>query len=117
MAKFTLTQRQVSGVTLIDAAGKLAWPEGTDHVKKQVGELMVAGSKRIILNLKEVSLIDSTGIGELVACNIHAKKQGGRLALLHLTSRNRELMDMMMLLTSFATYEDEAEAVRAMAAD
>ncbi len=75
----------------------------------------LAGSKKILLNLKDVNYIDSAGLGELVSSYTTVKNAGGELKLLNLTSKVRDLLVITKLLTVFDVKESEADALKSFA--
>jgi anti-sigma B factor antagonist len=80
-----------------------------------VRSLVAMGSKKIVLNLAEVSYIDSSGLGELVSAYTAVKNAGGELKLLNLTSKVRDLLVITKLVTVFDVKDDEASAVSSFA--
>jgi anti-sigma B factor antagonist len=72
----------------------------------------VKGNKKILLNLADVSYIDSSGIGEMVSGFTTITNGGGKLKLLNLNKRVKDLLQITKLYTVFDAYEDEAAAVR-----
>jgi anti-sigma B factor antagonist len=110
-----LTTRQVGDVTVIDAVGRITLGEGSSTFRDTLRELVAKGHKKVLLNLAEVSYIDSSGIGELVSGFTTVTNQGGRLKLVGLTKRVKDLLQITKLYTVFEVYDDEAEAVRSYA--
>ena len=106
------TTRQVGDVTVIDAAGRITLGEGASTFRDRVRELASGGRKKLLLNLGDVSYIDSSGIGELVSGFTTLANQGGTLKLLNLTKRVKDLLQITKLYTVFEVHEDEAAAVR-----
>ncbi len=106
-----IEQREVSGVTILDISGKITIGEGSIEVRNTVRELLDGGKKNVLLNLGNVSYVDSSGIGELVSCFTTVTNSGGQLKLLHLTKKLRELLAITKLLTVFDSYKDEGAAV------
>ena len=84
--------RIVQGVTIIDIEGKITIGEGSAEIRKTIRSLVQSGQKKVLLNLGEVKILDSTGIGELVSSFTHVADQGGTLKLLNLTKRLKELL-------------------------
>jgi len=109
------TTRQVGDVTVIDAVGRITLGEGASAFRDKVRELVAGGHKKILLNLAEVSYIDSSGIGEMVSGYTTVTNQGGVLKLLSLTKRVKDLLQITKLYTVFEVFEDEATAVRSFA--
>lgn len=104
--------RTVNGVTVLDIHGKVTIGEGSVEIRNKVRELLGEGNKNILLNLGDVSYVDSSGIGELVSSFTTVTNQGGQLKLVNLTRRLRELLAITKLLTVFDSYEDEDTAVQ-----
>ena len=106
-----IEDRVVEGVTILDVSGKITIGEGSIEIRNKVRELLVAGSKDILLNLGDVGMVDSSGIGELVSSFTTVTNGGGQLKLLHLTKKLKELLAITKLLTVFDSFDDESEAV------
>ena len=81
------TTRQVNGVTVVDINGRITLGEGSSTLRETVRDLFNSGERKILLNLSDVSYIDSSETGELVSCFATVTNQGGQLKLLHLTKR------------------------------
>jgi anti-sigma B factor antagonist len=105
----------VGDVTVIDVSGRITLGEGSSTLRDALRELVAKGNKKILLNLGDVSYIDSSGIGELVSGFTTVSNQGGTLKLLSLTKRVKDLLQITKLYTVFDVHEDEAHAVRSFA--
>ena len=110
-----LTSRQVGDVTVVDAAGRITLGEGASAFREKVRELVNNNSKKILLNLGDVSYIDSSGIGELVSGFTTVTNSGGQLKLVGLSKRVKDLLQITKLYTVFEAFDDEAQAVRSFA--
>jgi anti-sigma B factor antagonist len=110
-----LTSRQVGDVTVVDVAGRITLGEGSSALRDLLREMVGKGQKKILLNLGEVSYIDSSGIGELVSGFTTVTNSGGELKLLNLNKRVKDLLQITKLYTVFDVHEDEAGAIRAFA--
>jgi len=117
MSDLTITKRSVSGVVILDLAGKIRLGEGNIDLHRSLRSLVEQNEKKVLLNLALVSSIDSSGLGALVAGYTTLEKSGGELKLLKLTDRVTELMMITKLLTVFDVYEDEATAVASFKPD
>lgn len=111
MSNLNIKERKVGNVTILDIDGNLRIGEGSVVLHKAIRGLLENGQNQILLNLAHVAYIDSSGLGELVAGHVALRKSGGRIKLLHLTQRVRELMMITKLLTVFEGYESESEAL------
>ena len=109
------TTRQVDGVTIVDLSGRITLGEGSAMLRDVVRDLAGKGQKHIVLNLAEVTYIDSSGIGELVSAYTSVRNLGGELKLLNLTKKVHDLLQITKLYTVFDITDDEAAAVAAFA--
>ena len=107
--------RQVDGITIMDCSGRITLGEGSVQLRDAVRDLLSIGSKQILLNLGDVTYIDSSGIGELVSAFTTVKNQGGDLKLLNLTKKVHDLLQITKLYTVFDVKDDEASAVASFA--
>jgi anti-sigma B factor antagonist len=105
--------RQVDGITIVDLSGRITLGEGSVVLRDTIKDLLGKGQKKILLNLGEVSYIDSSGIGELVSAFTSVRNQGGELKLLHLTKKVHDLLQITKLYTVFDVKDDEAGAIAA----
>ena len=107
-----LTTRQVGDVTVVDVAGRITLGEGSATLRDAMRDMVGKNQKKILLNLGEVSYIDSSGIGELVSGFTTVTNSGGNLKLLNLNKRVKDLLQITKLYTVFDVHEDEAGAIR-----
>jgi anti-sigma B factor antagonist len=107
-----IVERKVSDVVILDLHGKIMIGEGDDALREAVTRLVDGGSTKIVLNLADVPYVDSAGLGEIVRCYTTVSRKGGRLKLLHLTKKIKDLLAITKLLTVFETYDSEEEAVK-----
>ena len=107
-----ITERVSGTVTVLDLNGPLVGGSGTERLKDKVNSLVMQNRAQIVVNLGGVALIDSSGLGEMVACHTTVSKAAGRLALVNLTKRNQDLLTITRLVTVFESYDSEADAVR-----
>jgi anti-sigma B factor antagonist len=106
-----LSDRDVNGVTVIDIDGRVVLGEESNSFREKVKSLLAAGKKKIVLNLANVSYIDSAGLGTLVATFHSARSQGATLKLANLGQKFKEVLQVTKLMTVFDTYENEAAAI------
>jgi anti-sigma B factor antagonist len=104
--------RQVDGVTVIDLSGRIVLGEGSESLRTVLGDLIGSGRKKILLNLADVSYVDSSGLGSLVSGYTTVSAQQGQLKLLNLTKKVHDLLQITKLLTVFETFDDEGAAVQ-----
>jgi anti-sigma B factor antagonist len=99
----------------MDCSGRITLGEGSVQLRDAVRDLLGKGSKQILLNLGDVTYIDSSGIGELVSAFTTVRNQGGDLKLLNLTKKVHDLLQITKLYTVFDVKDDEASAVASFA--
>ena len=107
-----LTTRQIGDVSVVDVAGRITLGEGSSALRDSLREMVGKGQKKILLNLGEVSYIDSSGIGELVSAFTTVTNGGGQLKLLNLTKRVKDLLQITKLYTVFDVHDSEVTAIR-----
>jgi anti-sigma B factor antagonist len=103
--------RQVDGITILDLSGRITLGDGSVTLRDAIRDLVNKGSKSILLNLGDISYIDSSGIGELVSGFTSVRNAGGELKLLNLTKKVHDLLQITKLYTVFDVKDDEASAV------
>jgi anti-sigma B factor antagonist len=110
-AQLHIDERRVGDVTVLKLSGRLELDTGDlalrDHINRLVGE----GRNRLVLDMQDVTRLDSAGIGMLVGKYLSVTRGGGTIKLVHLTARTNRLMDITRLITVFETYEDADAAV------
>lgn len=106
-----MNTRQIGDVTVIDAAGRITLGEGSTAFREAIKDLVAKGQKKILLNLADISYIDSSGIGEMVSGFTSVSNGGGQLKLLNLTKRVQDLLQITKLYTVFEVFDDEAVAL------
>jgi anti-sigma B factor antagonist len=108
----TFNTRQAADVTAVDIAGRIVLGGASRGLRSALQDLVAKGDTKILLNLAEVSYIDSAGIGELVAGFTSVTNRGGQFKLLNLTKRVNDLLQITKLYTVFDVHDNEAHALR-----
>jgi anti-sigma B factor antagonist len=111
MAELNISERQAGDVTVLDLSGKITIGEGSVSLRSAIRRLIEEGKKKILLNLGQVSYVDSSGIGELVSSFTTINREGGQLKIVNLTQKIQDLLAITKLLTVFDVYDDEATAL------
>jgi anti-sigma B factor antagonist len=107
-----ISERTIGDVVIVDVSGKITLGDGGDVVlKDKMRSLLQQGFKKVVLNLGEVSYVDSAGLGEIVQSYATVTKNGGALKLMNVTKRIKDLLSITKLLTVFECHDTEAEAV------
>ena len=110
-----IKERVVDGVSVLDLAGKIVLGEGDGQVRERIKDLLSDGQRKILLNLGDVTYIDSAGLGALISSYTTMKREGGKLKLVNLTKRIQDLLAITKLITVFDTYDTEQEAIDSFA--
>ena len=108
---FEIQQREKEGIVILDISGSLTVGEAASTLRERLRQVMAGGQQNVILNLKGVDYIDSTGLGAMVICFTSLRKAEGRLVLLNLNRRHIELLILTKLSTVFEIFDDEQDAV------
>lgn len=111
MSTLNITTRHSGSVAIVDLDGQIRIGETNINLHKTIHKLVAGGERSVLLNLANVTHIDSSGLGELVAGHATLEKNDGEMKLLNLTQRVSELMMITKLLTVFDVFDDEAKAV------
>jgi anti-sigma B factor antagonist len=105
--------RHIDHMVILDLSGRITLGEAL-ILREEIRDLLANDQKNILLNLADVSYIDSAGLGELVGMLVSVSKRGGGLRLLNLQSRVQELMQITKLYSVFETFADENTALRSV---
>ena len=104
--------REVDGVTILDLGGRITLGDtSSGKLRETVREILGSGSKKILVNLGDVSYIDSSGLGELVSTYTTASNQGAAVKLLNVQKKVQDLLQITKLYTVFDSFDNEADAV------
>ena len=112
MINLYINERRAGDVTILDLKGRLRVGGNTVALHKSIRCLVGEKKTTIVLNLADVTYIDSCGLGELVASQVSVEKSGGEIKLIGLTETLRELLTVTRLLTVFDAYDNEADAIQ-----
>jgi len=106
-----MRKREREGILILDLDGRITVGEESSKLRETLRELTAGGATNVILNLRGVDYIDSTGLGALVVCFTSLRKAGGKMTLLNVSRRNIELLVFTKLATVFEIFNDEQQAV------
>ena len=107
-----ISTRESHHVAILDISGRIVFGDETTQLREAVAGVVREGKKKILLNLAEVSYIDSTGVGELVGCYTTVRNQGGEMKLMRLSQKVQDLFHVTKLYTVFDIKDDEFTAVK-----
>jgi anti-sigma B factor antagonist len=106
-----ITDRVLKGVAVVTIEGRIVLGEETNALRETVRTLLATGQKKILLNMENVTYVDSSGLGTLVASHASAQTQGASLKLCNLSPKIKELLLVTKLVTVFEFYDSEEEAI------
>ena len=109
---FTATTRQVGIVSVVDISGRIVLGEECAVLRQSVRDLLSQGHNKILLNLGDVSHIDSCGLGVLIGVSSTVRKAHGEVKLVNLPEKLQDVMQVTRLYTVFDIMSDEAAAVK-----
>lgn len=107
----SITVRELRGVAVVDLGGRITYGEETKALRERVKQLLGERKRRLVLNLREVNFIDSSGAGTIVACFTSARAVGGELRLANANRYFREFLETTRLLKMLDVFNSEEEAV------
>jgi len=107
----TITSGEVDGLTVVWLHGRIVLGEETGSLRETVKDLIDHGKKKLILNMNNVTMIDSAGLGALVAAYSSTRSGGASLRLCHLGAKFNELLQITKLFTLFEVYNTQADAI------
>ena len=110
--QLTMSTRSLEGVLIVDCSGRLVFGEESARVRDTVKQLL-AQSPKVVMNLREVNYIDSSGVASLVEGLKASRDVGSRLILFGLSPIAREVLQLSRLLTIFEIYDTEEQALGA----
>ena len=106
-----INKRKNGEIVILDLEGKLLTGSDVGYFREIFDTLIKGGETKIILNLKNLRMMDSTGLGELTRSYTSAKNNGGMIKLVDLTAKIKDLLFITKIITIFETYDSEDEAV------
>ncbi len=106
-----IARREREGIAILDLKGRITMGDEVTGFREAVEGIAVAEQPRLILNMRDVEYVDSTGLGAMVMCSTRLKKSDGSAKLVHLNRRNMELIVMTKIDTIFEVFDDETDAV------
>jgi anti-sigma B factor antagonist len=107
-----IEQRIVGDVAIVKVTGDITLGKGGDVIlKDKINSLLQQGQRKLVLDLGDVSYVDSAGLGQLVQVHATTTRQGGTLKVLNVTKRLRDLLVVTKLLVVFDAFDSEADAL------
>ncbi|MDR3677537.1 MAG: STAS domain-containing protein [Acidobacteriota bacterium] len=107
-----IIEKEISGVTVLQVIGRVTLGEESNQLRTRLKDSLAQGKTRLVLDLAEVTYIDSAGLGTLVAGFTSAQNQGANLKLANLTKRFNEQLHITKLVTVFDVYNSVEDAVK-----
>jgi len=110
-----IEEKEKSGVTILQLAGRVTLGDESSALRSKIKEVLAQGKTRLIIDLADVSYIDSAGLGTLVAGYTSAQNLGASMKLANLTKRFNEQLHITKLVTVFDVYKTVEDAVKSFA--
>jgi anti-sigma B factor antagonist len=107
-----MNSREVEGIIIVQMEGRIVLGEESNALREKVKSLMTENKKKVVMNMENVTYIDSAGLGTLVASFHSAKAQGAVLKLSNLGAKFQEVLQVTKLYTVFEVFENETAAVQ-----
>ena len=114
-SKLQIAERHADDITIVALSGEITLDDGDLRFGRYIDDLIRQGRVKIIVNLTDVTYIDSSGVGMMVAEWKLVKQRGGVMKLAHLTARSHHLLAMLKLKVVFEIFDDEESALRSFA--
>jgi len=111
----TIKERRVGDVTILEITGRIVFHDGAAVLRVHISELVDEARLKILLDLRDVTYIDSFGVGVIAAKYVSLRRKGGDLKLLHPSERSHRVLTISGLLRIMQTFDSEAEALRSFA--
>jgi len=108
-----IVEKLMSGIIVLDMRGRITLGRETETFRSKIRELVDAGTRRLILDLGEVTYIDSVGLSTLIAGWTSMRKQGGDLKLVRLPQGVHQLLQITRLATVFEIHNSVESALQA----
>jgi anti-sigma B factor antagonist len=106
-----ISTREVGGVTIVEPKGKITIGSGDVALRGALEEVSQGSESKILLDLKKVKKIDSSGIGELIAVHNEVTRAGGSIKLINLPAKLHGVLEITQIVSVFDVFDDESEAV------
>ena len=108
----TITERRVGDVTVLRLGGRIVFGDGAAELRARLNDLLDEARLKFLLDLRDVTYIDSFGVGVIAAKFVSVRRKGGDMKLLRLSARTHRVMTISGLLKIFQSFESEEDAVR-----
>ena len=112
----TVSERKVGGVTVVDVSGRMVASDSSGRLKDKVSSLVFQGEKQIVINLADVGYMDSSGLGEMIACHGSAVRAGAQVKLANAGNKIKDLLVVTRLVTVFDAHDTESDAIQSFSA-
>ena len=111
-SRLHIEERQANGVTILVLTGEMLLDDGDLAFRRRIHDLIERDRVKILVDLAEVTYIDSSGVGMMAAKLKTVSEKGGDMRLLRLNPRGHRLFSVAKLHTAFEIFNDEAMALR-----
>jgi len=114
METLQIARRRIEDVTILDLEGRLILGQATEMLGNVLQEAAGKGTRKLLLNMKLVTQVDTTGISTIVRAFVSLQRSGGKLGLFQISERVRQILDLTRLLNVIPSYADEGDGLARM---
>ena len=107
-----ITERRIGDVTLLQLTGRIVFGDGAGELRAHMNDLLDEARLKFLLDLRDVTYIDSFGVGVIATKYVSVRRKGGDLKLLCLSARSRKVMTISGLMKILQSFESEEEGLR-----
>lgn len=108
----TITERRIGDVTILRLGGRVVFGDGAPELRARINDLLDEARLKFLLDLRDVTYIDSFGVGVIAAKYVSVRRKGGDIKMLQLSPRTHRVMGISGLLKIFERFESEEDGVR-----
>ena len=111
MTTVQISTRKLDDATILDLEGRIVLGAVTDALGNAMQDAIAKGTRKLLLNMKNVTQVDTTGISTIVRAFVSMQRAGGKFGLFHMSDRVRQILDMIRLLNVIPNFSDEQQAL------
>jgi len=108
----TIDERRFGDVTLLRVAGRVVYGDGAQQLREYINNLIDEARLKFLLDFRDVTYIDSFGVGVIAAKYVSVTRKGGNLKLVHPSARSYHVMDIAGLMEIFESFDTPEDGVR-----
>lgn len=111
----TINEQRFGDITVLKVNGRIVFGDGAQQLRDRMNNLMDEARLKLLVDLSDVTYIDSFGVGVIAARYVSLRRKGGDLKLVHPSDRSRRVMAIAGLMKIFESFESTEEGLRSFA--